>query len=68
PMRRLLPRSSFEGRMKKITAQVKESIYQSLEKDKNEEISDSLVTEISAQIDECLVRMAEVVEIPLSIS
>ncbi len=68
PMRRLLPRSSFENRMKKITAQVKESIYRSLEKDKNEEISDSLVTEISTQIDECLVRMAQVVEIPLSIS
>ena len=68
PIRRLTPRSTFENRMKKITSQVKESIYQSLEKEQNEEITERLVTEISAQIDECLVRMAEVVEIPLSIS
>ena len=37
----------------------------SLEKEKNEEISRRLTSEISGQIEQCLGRMAEIVEIPL---
>ena len=36
-----------------------------LEEEKNDEITDRLVRELSQQIGACLVHMAEVVEIPL---
>ena len=38
---------------------------QTLEKEKNLEITERLVGEISEQIEQCLTKMAEVVEIPL---
>lgn len=65
PMRKLVPRGHFVSRMEKISDEVKESFYKSLEKEKNDEITARLVTEISEQIEQCLTRMAEVVEIPL---
>ena len=65
PVRKLLPVSYFESRLGKISEEVRDKFYQSLEQDKNDEISDRLVREISAQIESCLVKMAEVVEIPL---
>ena len=48
-----------------ISAEVRSSFYRSLERDKNDEITERLVKEISEQIEQCLTRMAEVVEIPL---
>ena len=51
--------------MDSVSASVKSNFYESLEKDKNDEITDRMVSEISEQIDQCLVKMAEVVEIPL---
>ena len=36
-----------------------------MEKDKSEEVARRMIGEISSQIEECLMRMAEVVEIPL---
>ena len=65
PMRKLVPRGHFMSRMEKISDEVRGSFYKSLEKDKNEAISKRLVDEISQQIEQCLMRMAEVVEIPL---
>ena len=65
PMRKLVPRGHFMSRMEKISDEVRGSFYKSLEKDKNEEITKRLVDEISQQIEQCLMRMAEVVEIPL---
>ena len=65
PMRKLVPRGYFMSRMEKISEEVKKSFYKSLETDKNEEITKRLVDEISQQIEQCLMRMAEVVEIPL---
>ena len=53
------------SRTEKISDEVKSSFYKSLEKDKNEEITERLVNEISEQIEQCLTKMAEVVEIPL---
>jgi hypothetical protein len=65
PMRKLVPRGYFMSRMERISDEVKRSFYKSLENDKNEEITGRLVDEISQQIEQCLMRMAEVVEIPL---
>ena len=65
PMRKLVPRGYFMSRTEKISDEVKSSFYKSLEKDKNEEITERLVNEISEQIEQCLTKMAEVVEIPL---
>ena len=53
------------SRMDKIAGEVRQSFFKSLEKDKNEAITKRLVGEISEQIEQCLMRMAEVVEIPL---
>jgi len=64
-LRRLVPRAHFENRLRKVAKEVRESFYESLEKEKNEEITDRMVAEISAQIEQCLSKMAEVVEIPL---
>ncbi len=65
PLRKLVTRSAFEGRIRHISSEVKSNFYASLEKEKNEEITNRLVDEISAQIEECLKKMARVVEIPL---
>ncbi|MBQ6582712.1 MAG: Hsp70 family protein [Mogibacterium sp.] len=64
-MRRLVPKSAFQSRMDTISAGVKASFYESLEKEKNDEITARMVEEISGQIEHTLVKMAEVVEIPL---
>ena len=65
PMRKLMGRGAMEARMDKITIQVKENLYKSLQKEMDGDITRRLVGEISSQIDECLVKMAKVVEIPL---
>ena len=64
-MRMIIPKSAFTSRIESISANVKESFYDSLEKEKNEEISTRMTEEISGQIEHTLIRMAEVVEIPL---
>lgn len=64
-VRRLIPKSSLEGRMDSIASEVKSNFYETLEKEKNEEITERMVNEISSQIEQCLIKMAEVVEIPL---
>ena len=38
---------------------------ESLTGDRSEEITDRMVSDISGQIEDCLVRMAQIVEIPL---
>ena len=65
PLRKLITRNAFEGRLRRISSEVKTNFYESLEKEKNEEITTRLAGEISAQIEECLKKMAQVVEIPL---
>ena len=64
-MRKLIPKSAFASRMDNISDSVKEAFYESLEQEKNDEISRRMVEEISSQIQHTLVKMAEVVEIPL---
>ena len=65
PVRKLVPRNGFRTRIGSITEDVRETFYRNLEEEKNEEITAHMVDEIAAQIEECLTRMAEVVEIPL---
>ena len=64
-VRKLVPKNTFRMRMDSICADVKESFYESLEKEKNDEITARMVEDISGQIEHTLVKMAEVVEIPL---
>ncbi len=64
-VRHLIPRSYFHARMGTVSKQVKEQMLTMLEEEKNDEITDRLVRELSQQIESCLVHMAEVVEIPL---
>ena len=51
--------------MRRISPEVKANFHKSLEKEKNEEITTRMVDETSAQIELCLTKMAEIVEIPL---
>ena len=64
-VRKLVPKNTFRMRMDSICADVKETFYESLEKEKNDEITARMVEDISGQIEHTLVKMAEVVEIPL---
>ena len=65
PMRKLVPKAHFEARIEKLTEEVKSSFYANLENEKNAEITARMASEISEQIEQCLSKMAEVVEIPL---
>lgn len=64
-MRKMVPKSYFQNHMEEITDDVRASFYETFEKEKNEQISGRMVEEISSQIEECLTKMAKVVEIPL---
>ena len=65
PLRRLLPRKHFESRISRMTEDVKTDFYNDLENKKNSEITARMAGEISEQIEQCLSKMAEIVEIPL---
>ena len=65
PIRKALPKSYLKARLDVVSSEVKDNILKLLEEEKNEEISERLVKEISSQIETCLIKMAEVVEIPL---
>ena len=64
-LRRLIPKMYLKARLDVVSEEVKKNLYQSLEQEKNDEISERVAKEISEQIETCLVHMAEVVEIPL---
>jgi hypothetical protein len=65
PLRKLITRNAFANRIRRVSSEVKARFFASLEQEKNEEITSRLASEISAQIEECLKKMAQVVEIPL---
>ena len=65
PVRKVIPKSYLKARIDFISKQVKENLYEKLEQEKSQEISQRLAKEISVQIESCLAKMAEVVEIPL---
>lgn len=65
PLRKLVTKHAVQSRLKNIGADVRRSLYNSLENENNEEITSQLVSDITSQIESCLTKMAEVVEIPL---
>ena len=65
PVRRIVSKRSFESRIDKYEGVVKSNFYATLEDEKGEEIKERLSGEISEEIEQCLTRMAEIVEIPL---
>ena len=64
-MRKLVRRRAFESRLESVSSEIRADFYRSLEEDKNEEITGRMVEEMSSQIEHCLTRMAEIVEVPL---
>ena len=66
PVRKMVPVKSIETRLEMLSGEVKKNLYKNFEEEKNEEITRRMVDEISVQIEECLTKMAEVVEIPLA--
>ena len=64
-MRKMIPKGAFKSRIGQMSGQIRSAVYEHLEKEKNEEITERMVNEISSQIELCLTKMAEVVEIPL---
>ena len=65
PMRKLIPKKHFRSRLDSLSGEVKSKLSDSLATQKNDEISQRMAQEISSQIESCLTKMAEVVEIPL---
>ena len=63
--RKLLTKGYLRRRVLAVSGDVKSAFYDHLKKEKNEEIAERMTKDISLQIDECLVKMAQVVEIPL---
>ena len=64
-LRKLVRRKAVEARMESVSSEIRANFYRDLEEDKNEEITERMMKEISSQIELCLTRMAEVVEVPL---
>ena len=64
-IRKMVPKGYFRSRLKKVSSEVKSSFYETLETEQNEAIIEQMVSDISVQIEQCLHKMAEVVEIPL---
>lgn len=64
-MRKMVPRSVFRTRLDGVARSLRRELAERFEKDKNDEITARMVEEISQQIERCLGKMAEVVEIPL---
>ena len=65
PLRKLVSRAAFRARLNPIARSLRREIAKRFESGKNAEITAKTVAEISQQIERCLGRMAEVVEIPL---
>ncbi len=65
PMRRLIPKNHFRARLASLSGEIKSKLSGSLATQKSDEISRRMAQEISSQIESCLTKMAEVVEIPL---
>ncbi len=64
-IRKLVPKNYFETRLDRMAGEVKASFLKNLEKEKDDEITGDMVEEISGQLERCLTKMADVVELPL---
>ncbi len=65
PMRKMVMRGAFRARLDGVARTLRRELSERFRKDKNDEITARMVEEISQQIERCLGKMAEVVEIPL---
>ena len=65
PMRKLVPREVVRSRLDGVAKDLRRSLAARFAQGKNDEITARMVNEISQQIERCLGKMAEVVEIPL---
>ena len=65
PMRKMVMRGAFRARLDGVARTLRKELSERFRKDKNDEITARMVEEISQQIERCLGKMAEVVEIPL---
>jgi cell division ATPase FtsA len=64
-VRKMVPESSLRSRLPQICDAVRQDLHERFETEKNEEITGRMVGEISAQIEDCLMKMAQIVEIPI---
>jgi hypothetical protein len=65
PMRKVVLRGAFRARLDGVARTLRKELAERFEKDKNDEITARMVEEFSQQIERCLGKMAEVVEITL---
>lgn len=65
PLRKLVSRGAIRARLNPIARTIRRELAVRFEKEKNAEITARMVEDISQQIERCLGKMAEVVEIPL---
>ncbi len=64
-LRRAVPRKFFESRFGQIEEKVKRTLYENLQTEHADVIRERLTGDISSEIELCLTKMAQVVEIPL---
>ena len=64
-IRKMLPEKFFESRTEQIKDKVRASFYENLASEDRETIKQRMTDEISQEIENCLTKMAEVVEIPI---
>jgi hypothetical protein len=65
PIRKLIPKGYFRARLGSIGRKVQEEMAETVRTNQSAELTSQLTKEISGQIEQCLLHMAEVVEIPL---
>ena len=65
PIRKLIPKGYFRARLGSIGRKVQEEMAETGRTNQSAELTSQLTKEISGQIEQCLLHMAEVVEIPL---
>ena len=61
----MVPEGALRSRLPQICDAVRQDLHERFETEKNEEITGRMVGEISAQIEDCLMKMAQIVEIPI---
>lgn len=64
-LRKAIPAKFFDARAEQIKEKVKEQLYDTLREGAGDDMRAQLIGEISHEIESCLSKMAEVVEIPL---
>ena len=64
-LRRAVPAKFFDSRAGQIKESVQQKLYESLLGSGGDAMRERLISEISGEIDGCLSKMAEVVELPL---